>query len=130
MRIVALALLGASLGAAAPALAGGTVAHEIRYPTRFEPRAGPYGVVMVPTDFATRETGTVMEAVVAGVAMAVQANGRPAVRLQLEDGRSLLTRPGMWIKMDGIVYRTIGWKDDGFHLVSRNGDRRLRFVVR
>lgn len=115
-------------GSGIPVL-GQSIKHEVRYPTRFEPKVGPYGVVMVPTEFSTRETGTLMEAVVAGVATAVQANGKPAVRLRLADGRSLVTTAGRWIKIDGEVYRTMGWKKDGFHLLSRKGGKRIRFTL-
>jgi hypothetical protein len=126
LHLSALALLCSTLSAQA----GATFGREIRYPTRYEAESGPAGVVMVPQDFVTRETGAILEGVVAGVAMVVEADGRPAVRLQLEDGRTLVTRTGMWIKMDGVIYRALGWQDDGFHLLSRSGNKRIRFIVR
>ena len=108
---------------------GGSLTREIRYPTRYEAKSGPGGVVMVPTEFKTRETGTRMDVLVAGVAKRIRVKGQAAVQLQLDDGRTLSTRTGRMIKLDGKVYRTAGWKGKEYVLVSKRGNKQLRFTL-
>ena len=108
---------------------GGSLTREIRYPTRYEAKVGPNGVVMGPSEFKTRETGTRIDVLVAGVAKRVRVKGQSAVELQLEDGRSLTTRTGRMIKLDGKVYRTAGWKGKAYVLVAKRGNDQLHFTL-
>lgn len=116
-------LLG--LLAGVPAGAGsGSFNREIRYPNRFEVRPGPNGGVVVPGQFTTRRTGAILNAEQVGIARAVSANGQEAVQLRMKDGRTLTTRTGRLVKLDDVVYRTVGWQEGRYLLVSESGPRR------
>ena len=101
---------------------------EVRYPGEFKAVGTSGGVVILPTGFKTRETGTFVNAVVAGVARHTTRRGAAAVQLELKDGRTLTTSAGKLIKMDGVVYKAAGWNDGAFVLVSQNSSKHLRFV--
>ena len=103
---------------------------EVRYPSEFKAVSTSGGVVILPTKFKTRETGTFINAVVAGVARHTTRQGPAAVQLELKDGRKLTTSKGRLIKVDGVVYKAAGWDDGAFVLVSQNSSKRLRFVER
>ena len=101
----------------------GAYNREIRYPTRFVARPGPNGVALVPTDFTTRKTGPTLQVEQVGIAQNVMVDGRPGVRLRMRDGRTLVTRTGKLVKLDGVIYRTEGWRDGQYLLVSTRGKR-------
>ena len=124
------AAIGASLVMITISVCRGTSdKREVRYPDRFEAVSTPSGPVMVPTQFKTRETGSFVNAVVAGVARQTTKLGKPAVQLELKDGRRMTTSQGRMIKLDGVVYRAAGWRDGAFVLVAQKSSKRLRFLL-
>ena len=72
---------------------------------------------VVPGGFTTRKTGTRMNVTAVGTArnVSVVKGQAPHVELTLR-GKTKTTFPGQTVRVDGLLYKSMGWQKDHFLL--------------